>query len=72
MSLSCLLVANRGEIARRVFRSARDMGIRCVAVYADADANAPFVAEADEAVRVLHDAFDLAYDQSSDTPAAAH
>ncbi|HKJ23559.1 MAG TPA: biotin carboxylase N-terminal domain-containing protein [Myxococcota bacterium] len=47
-----LLVANRGEIARRVFRTARDMGLRCVAVYADADADAPFVAEADEAVRL--------------------
>ncbi len=47
-----LLVANRGEIARRVFRAARSMGIRCVAVYADADAAAPFVADADEAVRL--------------------
>jgi len=44
-----LLVANRGEIARRVFRSARSMGIATVAVYADGDADAPFVAEADEA-----------------------
>jgi propionyl-CoA carboxylase alpha chain len=52
VSFSCLLVANRGEIARRVMRSARDMGIRCVAVYADADAGAPFVAEADEALRL--------------------
>ena len=45
-----LLVANRGEIARRIFRSARDMGIATVAVYADGDADAPFVAEADEAI----------------------
>ena len=45
-----LLVANRGEIARRIFRSARDMGIATVAVYADGDANLPFVAEADEAI----------------------
>ncbi len=44
-----LLVANRGEIARRVFRSARAMGIATVAVFADGDADAPFVAEADEA-----------------------
>ncbi|MYF03814.1 MAG: ATP-grasp domain-containing protein, partial [Holophagales bacterium] len=45
-----LLVANRAEIARRIFRSARDMGIATVAVYADGDADAPFVAEADEAI----------------------
>jgi acetyl/propionyl-CoA carboxylase alpha subunit len=47
-----LLVANRGEIARRVFRTARDMGIATVAVYSDADADAPFVHEADIAVRL--------------------
>lgn len=47
-----LLVANRGEIARRVFRSARAMGLRTVAVHADADSRAPFVSEADEAVRI--------------------
>ncbi len=45
-----LLVANRGEIARRIFRTAREMGIATVAVHADGDADAPFVAEADEAV----------------------
>ena len=50
--LSSLLVANRGEIASRVFRTARSMGLRCVAVYADADVHAPFVAQADEAVRL--------------------
>jgi len=50
--LTSVLVVNRGEIARRVFRTARSMGIRCVAVYADADAAAPFVADADEAVRL--------------------
>jgi len=53
-SISSLLVANRGEIASRVFRTARTMGLRCVAVYADADAHAPFVAQADEAVRLGH------------------
>jgi propionyl-CoA carboxylase alpha chain len=52
--VSSLLVANRGEIASRVFRTARSMGLRCVAVYADADAEAPFVAQADEAVRLAH------------------
>lgn len=45
-----LLVANRGEIARRIFRTARDMGIATIAVYADGDANAPFVKEADFAI----------------------
>ena len=37
-----ILVANRGEIARRVFRTARSMGMHCVAVFVDADADAPF------------------------------
>lgn len=45
-----LLVANRGEIARRIFRTAHAMGIGTVAIYADGDANAPFVAEADRAI----------------------
>jgi propionyl-CoA carboxylase alpha chain len=48
-----LLVANRGEIARRIFRTAHRMGISTVAVYADGDANAPFVREADTAI-ALH------------------
>jgi len=47
-----VLVANRGEIARRVFRTAKRMGFRTVAVYSDADATAPFVREADLAVRI--------------------
>jgi propionyl-CoA carboxylase alpha chain len=47
-----LLVANRGEIACRVFRTCRDLGIETVAVHSDADAGMPFVADADAAVRL--------------------
>ena len=47
-----LLVANRGEIARRVIRTAKRMGVRTIAVYSDADGQLPFVTEADEAVRI--------------------
>ena len=47
-----VLVANRGEIARRVFASCRRLGIETVAVHSDADAGLPFVAEADVAVRL--------------------
>ncbi|HEY5104026.1 MAG TPA: biotin carboxylase N-terminal domain-containing protein [Acidimicrobiales bacterium] len=49
---SSLLVANRGEIARRVIRGAHEMGIRTVAVYLDADADAPYVADADQSIRL--------------------
>lgn len=45
-----ILIANRGEIALRVMRSAKEMGIKTVAVYSEADRNAPFVRYADEAV----------------------
>ena len=47
-----ILVANRGEIACRVMRSARALGYRTVAVFSDADALAPHVLQADEAVRI--------------------
>ncbi|MBG6099030.1 acetyl/propionyl/methylcrotonyl-CoA carboxylase subunit alpha [Nocardioides luteus] len=47
-----ILVANRAEIASRVFRTARRLGIETVAVHSDADAALPFVAEADHAVRL--------------------
>ena len=47
-----VLIANRGEIACRVAATARRLGIRTVAVYSDADARAPFVAMADEAVHI--------------------
>jgi propionyl-CoA carboxylase alpha chain len=49
---SKILIANRGEIACRVIRTARRMGIKTVAVYSDADARAPLVKMADEAVRL--------------------
>lgn len=49
---SSLLIANRGEISRRIMRTARRLGIGTVAVYSDADSGAAFVREADEAVHI--------------------
>ncbi len=48
--IQSLLIANRGEIARRIIRTARALGIRTIAVHSDVDADMPFVREADEAV----------------------
>ncbi|MEV0261621.1 biotin carboxylase N-terminal domain-containing protein [Streptomyces sp. NPDC050617] len=54
--INALLVANRGEIACRIFRTCRELGISTVAVHSDADAGAPHVRDADAAVRLPGDA----------------
>jgi propionyl-CoA carboxylase alpha chain len=52
MTYHKLLIANRGEIACRIMKTAHEMGISCVAVYTDADSESPFVKLADEAIRL--------------------
>ncbi len=52
MTFSSVLVANRGEIARRIILACREAGLRSVAVYSDADADAPYVRLADDAVHI--------------------
>jgi propionyl-CoA carboxylase alpha chain/3-methylcrotonyl-CoA carboxylase alpha subunit len=50
--IASVLIANRGEIARRIIRTARELGVRTIAVYSEADAQAPFVMEADVAILI--------------------
>ena len=67
-----LLVANRGEIASRVFATARRLGWRTVAVWAEPDREAPFVAEADESRCIGPSALDRSYLDTDAILAAAH
>ena len=69
--IGSLLVANRGEIARRVIRTARRLGVRAIAVYSEADAGLPFVAEADESVLIGPAAPALSYRNAEAILAAA-
>ena len=50
--IGSLLIANRGEIARRIIRTARRLGVRTIAVYSEADTEAAHVSEADTAVLI--------------------
>ena len=52
MTFHKLLIANRGEIACRIIRSAHEMGITCVAVYVETDTNSPYVKQADQAIKL--------------------
>ncbi|HEY1490982.1 MAG TPA: biotin carboxylase N-terminal domain-containing protein, partial [Steroidobacteraceae bacterium] len=70
--IKSLLVANRGEIACRIFRSARRLGVRTVAVFSDADAGARHVRAADEAVHIGPAAARASYLDGARIIAAAH
>ena len=51
-TITKLLIANRGEIASRIIRTAREMDISTVALYSDADRHSPYVLEADESIHL--------------------
>ncbi len=59
-TIKTILIANRGEIARRIMRTARQMGIACVAIFEDEDAESLYVKEADVAVRLANGFLDQA------------
>jgi 3-methylcrotonyl-CoA carboxylase alpha subunit len=65
MTIRTLLIANRGEIARRIIRTAREMGIRTIAVYSEPDRLAPHVQEADVAVPLMGTTAEESYLQRS-------
>ena len=50
--ISKILIANRGEIASRIIKSAHDLNVSCVAIFNEADSNSPYVYQADESVRI--------------------
>ncbi|WP_228001345.1 acetyl-CoA carboxylase biotin carboxylase subunit [Nocardia australiensis] len=67
-----LLIANRGEIARRIIRTAKQMGIRTVAVYSDVDATLPYVEDADQAVALTGGRSGRAYLDAEELLDVAH
>lgn len=70
-TITRLLIANRGEIARRIMQTAQARGITCIAVYSDPDADAPFVTEADLAVALGGNTSTESYLDSAKVLAAA-
>ena len=51
-TFSSLLVANRGEIASRIFKTAKKMGLKTIAIYTEADRHSPYVNDADASVKI--------------------